>query len=92
MVVNTIHWFRKGLRLHDNPSLLDSVRGADTLRFVYILDPWFAGSFTYWTPGLQDRPTWESTDGGEFPLGQTEDRGDQTSAHDKPSTYVYTSK
>jgi len=44
MVVNTIHWFRKGLRLHDNPSLLDSVRGADTLRFVYILDPWFAGS------------------------------------------------
>ncbi|KAG1937016.1 cryptochrome-1 [Pimephales promelas] len=44
MVVNTIHWFRKGLRLHDNPSLLDSVRGADTLRCVYILDPWFAGS------------------------------------------------
>ncbi|XP_077049607.1 cryptochrome-1b isoform X2 [Siphateles boraxobius] len=44
MVVNTIHWFRKGLRLHDNPSLLDSVIGADTLRCVYILDPWFAGS------------------------------------------------
>ncbi|XP_022535359.2 cryptochrome-1b [Astyanax mexicanus] len=44
MVVNTIHWFRKGLRLHDNPSLLDSVAGADSLRCVYILDPWFAGS------------------------------------------------
>ncbi|KTG05207.1 hypothetical protein cypCar_00004268 [Cyprinus carpio] len=44
MVVNTIHWFRKGLRLHDNPSLRDSVIGADTLRCVYILDPWFAGS------------------------------------------------
>lgn len=44
MVVNTIHWFRKGLRLHDNPSLRDSVQGADTLRCIYILDPWFAGS------------------------------------------------
>ncbi|KAK5867716.1 hypothetical protein PBY51_012181 [Eleginops maclovinus] len=44
MVVNTIHWFRKGLRLHDNPSLRDSIRDADTLRCVYILDPWFAGS------------------------------------------------
>ncbi|KAM9753732.1 cryptochrome-1b [Menidia menidia] len=44
MVVNTIHWFRKGLRLHDNPSLGDSIRGADTLRCIYILDPWFAGS------------------------------------------------
>ncbi|KAK6320020.1 hypothetical protein J4Q44_G00091270 [Coregonus suidteri] len=44
MVGNTIHWFRKGLRLHDNPSLKESIRGADTLRCVYILDPWFAGS------------------------------------------------
>uniref|UniRef100_A0A672R2Q4 Cryptochrome-1 n=1 Tax=Sinocyclocheilus grahami TaxID=75366 RepID=A0A672R2Q4_SINGR len=44
MVVNTIHWFRKGLRLHDNPSLRDSIIRADTLRCVYILDPWFAGS------------------------------------------------
>nr|BAL72538.1 cryptochrome1 [Siganus guttatus] len=44
MVVNTIHWFRKGLRLHDNPALRDSIRGADTLRCIYILDPWFAGS------------------------------------------------
>ncbi|XP_056133952.1 cryptochrome circadian regulator 1a [Lampris incognitus] len=44
MVVNTIHWFRKGLRLHDNPALKDSIQGADTVRCVYILDPWFAGS------------------------------------------------
>ncbi|XP_036375797.1 cryptochrome-1b isoform X2 [Megalops cyprinoides] len=44
MVVNTIHWFRKGLRLHDNPSLRESIQGADTVRCVYILDPWFAGS------------------------------------------------
>ncbi|CAL8322946.1 unnamed protein product [Lota lota] len=44
MVVNTIHWFRKGLRLHDNPALEESIQGADTVRCVYILDPWFAGS------------------------------------------------
>ncbi|KAG7225586.1 hypothetical protein INR49_004992 [Caranx melampygus] len=44
MVINTIHWFRKGLRLHDNPSLKESLLGADTVRCIYILDPWFAGS------------------------------------------------
>nr|XP_055073401.1 cryptochrome circadian regulator 3b [Misgurnus anguillicaudatus] len=44
MVVNSIHWFRKGLRLHDNPALLEAVKGADTLRCVYFLDPWFAGA------------------------------------------------
>ncbi|KAI4887744.1 hypothetical protein NFI96_017181 [Prochilodus magdalenae] len=44
MAVNSIHWFRKGLRLHDNPALLEAVRGANTLRCVYFLDPWFAGS------------------------------------------------
>uniref|UniRef100_A0AAR2JUS6 Photolyase/cryptochrome alpha/beta domain-containing protein n=1 Tax=Pygocentrus nattereri TaxID=42514 RepID=A0AAR2JUS6_PYGNA len=44
MAVNSIYWFRKGLRLHDNPALLEAVRGANTLRCVYFLDPWFAGS------------------------------------------------
>ncbi|CAB1456083.1 unnamed protein product [Pleuronectes platessa] len=44
MVVNTIHWFRKGLRLHDNPALKESLQGADSVRCIYILDPWFAGS------------------------------------------------
>ncbi|XP_051979946.1 cryptochrome circadian regulator 3b [Xyrauchen texanus] len=44
MAVNSIHWFRKGLRLHDNPALLEAVKGADTLRCVYFLDPWFAGA------------------------------------------------
>ncbi|KAJ7999486.1 hypothetical protein DPEC_G00194930 [Dallia pectoralis] len=44
MAKNSIHWFRKGLRLHDNPALLDAVRDSDTLRCVYFLDPWFAGS------------------------------------------------
>ncbi|XP_053280066.1 cryptochrome-1 [Pleuronectes platessa] len=41
---NSIHWFRKGLRLHDNPALQEAVGGAGTLRCVYFLDPWFAGS------------------------------------------------
>nr|XP_015198002.1 PREDICTED: cryptochrome-1-like isoform X1 [Lepisosteus oculatus] len=41
---NSIHWFRKGLRLHDNPALKEAIRGASTVRCVYFLDPWFAGS------------------------------------------------
>lgn len=44
MVVNSVHWFRKGLRLHDNPSLQEALSGADTVCCVYMLDPWFAGS------------------------------------------------
>ncbi|CDR09642.1 unnamed protein product [Oncorhynchus mykiss] len=44
MVVNSVHWFRKGLRLHDNPALQEALNSADTVRCVYILDPWFAGS------------------------------------------------
>ncbi|XP_059191050.1 cryptochrome-2 [Centropristis striata] len=44
MVVNSLHWFRKGLRLHDNPVLQEALTGADTVRCVYILDPWFAGA------------------------------------------------
>lgn len=39
-----LHWFRRGLRLHDNPALLDALHGAVSLRCVYILDPWFAGN------------------------------------------------
>lgn len=41
---SSVHWFRKGLRLHDNPALLAAVRGARSVRCVYILDPWFAAS------------------------------------------------
>uniref|UniRef100_A0A3Q2CTR6 Cryptochrome circadian regulator 2 n=1 Tax=Cyprinodon variegatus TaxID=28743 RepID=A0A3Q2CTR6_CYPVA len=44
MVVNSVHWFRKGLRLHDNPALQEALSGADTVRCVYVLDPWFAGA------------------------------------------------
>lgn len=41
---HVVHWFRKGLRLHDNPSLLRGLEGATTLRCVFVIDPWFAGS------------------------------------------------
>ena len=41
-----VHWFRtKGLRVHDNPALLEAVKGAKTWRCVYIIDPWFAGNY-----------------------------------------------
>ncbi|KAM3966799.1 cryptochrome 2 isoform 2-T2 [Aphomia sociella] len=41
---HTVHWFRKGLRLHDNPALRDGLNGALTFRCVFIIDPWFASS------------------------------------------------
>ena len=37
----SILWFRKGLRLHDNPSLLAAIKGATHLYPVFVLDPWF---------------------------------------------------
>lgn len=46
MAVHSVHWFRKGLRLHDNPALQEALSGADTVRCVYILDPWFAAANT----------------------------------------------
>lgn len=41
---HVVHWFRKGLRLHDNPALREGICGATTVRCIFILDPWFAGS------------------------------------------------
>lgn len=41
---NGLHWFRRCLRLHDNPALIKLIQGADTFRCIYILDPWFAAS------------------------------------------------
>ncbi|XP_026764725.1 cryptochrome-1-like [Galleria mellonella] len=41
---HTVHWFRKGLRLHDNPALREGLNGAITFRCVFIIDPWFASS------------------------------------------------
>ena len=42
---SVIHWFRKGLRLHDNPALVAAVQLAEreglVLRPLFVLDPWF---------------------------------------------------
>ena len=34
-----MHWFRKDLRLHDNPSLCEALTNCRTFHAVYILDP-----------------------------------------------------
>ena len=42
---SVVHWFRKGLRLHDNPALVEALKpvNGDILRLkpVFVLDPWF---------------------------------------------------
>ncbi|WAR04023.1 CRY2-like protein [Mya arenaria] len=42
MAQRSIHWFRKGLRLHDNPALMAACDGVTHMRAVFVLDPWFA--------------------------------------------------
>lgn len=34
-----LHWFRKNLRLHDNPALCEAIKGSSDLLAVYILPP-----------------------------------------------------
>lgn len=41
MAKSVVHWFRKGLRLHDNPSLVNAIESQLELYPVFILDPWF---------------------------------------------------
>jgi len=36
---NVIHWFRKDLRLHDNPALVDALSNCRSFYAVYIFDP-----------------------------------------------------
>ena len=43
-MVNTIYWFRKALRLHDNPSLVQALQNASHVTPVFCLDPWFVKS------------------------------------------------
>lgn len=37
-----IHWFRKGLRLHDNPALVEACSKSLQVYPVFVLDPFFA--------------------------------------------------
>ena len=39
----SVHWFRHGLRLHDNPALLAALRDAEELYPIFILDGEVAG-------------------------------------------------
>ncbi|XP_029952200.1 cryptochrome circadian regulator 5 [Salarias fasciatus] len=39
MAHTCIHWFRKGLRLHDNPALLAALRDCKVLYPLFIVDP-----------------------------------------------------
>lgn len=39
-----IFWFRKGLRLHDNPALLHCLAHSTTIYPIFILDPFFVKS------------------------------------------------
>ncbi|KAL4225263.1 hypothetical protein ACF0H5_015951 [Mactra antiquata] len=41
MTHRTIHWFRKGLRLHDNPALVAAFENSSHVWPIFILDPWF---------------------------------------------------
>lgn len=38
---NSIHWFRKCLRLHDNPAVVEAVKKGHNFWPVFVLDPWF---------------------------------------------------
>lgn len=37
-----IHWFRKGLRLHDNPALIKALKKCSKVYPVFVWDPFFA--------------------------------------------------
>lgn len=39
---SSIHWFRKCLRVHDNPALIDAVKNNKHAYPIFILDPHFA--------------------------------------------------
>ena len=34
----SIYWFRKNLRLRDNPSLFNAIKDNDEIIFIYIID------------------------------------------------------
>ncbi len=38
----TVYWFRKALRLHDNPALVKACERASQLYPVFCMDPYFA--------------------------------------------------
>jgi hypothetical protein len=43
-MTHTVYWFRKALRIHDNPSLVKSIKSTTNLDPIFCLDPWFVKS------------------------------------------------
>jgi cryptochrome len=41
---NSIYWFRKGLRLHDNPALIECLKKSGKVYPIFILDPFYVKS------------------------------------------------
>ena len=48
-MVASIHWFRHGLRLHDNPALLEALDGATEFYPIFIIDGEVAGKLLLWS-------------------------------------------
>ena len=44
---HSLVWFRKGLRLHDNPALIEACKDAEAVFPCFILDPYFLNSGSY---------------------------------------------
>ncbi|KAG1970170.1 cryptochrome-1 [Pimephales promelas] len=42
MSQNSVHWFRKGLRLHDNPALIAALKDCRHIYPLFLLDPWYS--------------------------------------------------
>ena len=40
-MTRSVLWFRKGLRLHDNPALVRACEDASAVQPIFVLDPWF---------------------------------------------------
>lgn len=49
-----VHWFRNGLRLHDNPALIEAHNNAEKLITLYIFDETTFSKYSYtWQYGLR---------------------------------------
>ena len=42
--MRTLYWFRKALRVHDNPSLVKAINNSSNVDPVFCIDPWFVKS------------------------------------------------
>jgi len=42
-----VHWFRNGLRLHDNPALIEAHNNAEKLLTLYIFDETTFSKYSY---------------------------------------------